>query len=329
MDAVRFVLVLTGTLMLAAAGFVPTASASSEWCTVAGGSGVCTFRCGLYPWGRLSAAASGGDQGARIIGECRDAEVTCAAGPHAVCNAGPEDLQDGFTGVCILTDLGGALDAFGTCTGSVDVNMCLHHSPHAHTYGVSMQAYAASGTASVSSPWAGTVVVRDSNLGDCNGDGLGLDFDGDHDVAAGGAFFGYGPWADESTCNYGLHAHGATASVLDAVHGTAIHVLAGANDIAGPTVTQDPLTGRSTCETDGVIRPCTGSDISSCGPTDDADDCLSGHDPVSRTFVPSLGGVTTCGAGSDGGYWVFLLNYVGEEGNVLASNPPTFGTITA
>lgn len=84
---------------------------------------------------------------------------------------------------------------------------------------------------------------------------------------------------------------------------------------------QDPTTGAVFCETDGRLAPCPGNDPALCGPTDDADDCLS------DVFT---GAGFTCGTGGgDGGYWVILAVHA-SVGNALAwSNPATMGTIAA
>ena len=194
-----------------------------------------------------------------------------------------------------------------------------HSSPHSHTYGSGGSAGAKSDTATGGDEvGAGVVTVTETNPWDCDRDGEPGDFDGDYDAGVGGGFFGYGPWADEPTCNYGLTLHGATATVNDVVFGNAIAFVIGADDTSGPVVSVDPVTGETTCETSGSITPGEPA----TDPTADADDCLTGvyH-----------GSGSTCGAGGDGGYWVFLNGALVSEGSggAAVSNAPTSGTITA
>ena len=198
-----------------------------------------------------------------------------------------------------------------------------HFSPHSHTYGTGGSAGAQSQTVTGGDEFgAGIVTVSDTNQYDCDGDGIPGDFDGDYETGIGGAFFGYGPWHWGDPCNYGLAVHGGTVTVNDAVFGNNIAFVIGADDRTGPVVSTDPVTGETTCTTSGSITPCPDNDPNLCGPTDDPDDCLT---PV---FV---GSGTTCGAGGDGGYWVFLSGVLVSEGTggVGANNPPTAGTITA
>ena len=196
---------------------------------------------------------------------------------------------------------------------------CAHFSPHSHTYGGSSP----SGTTLA----LHGVVVFDTNTADCDGDGL-KDFDGDYDSGVGGGFFGYGPWANEPTCNYGLHTHGGTVVVNDVVFGSDIWFVIGADDTSGPSISVDPVTGETTCETDGSITPGDPT----TDPTADADDCLTGV---------YTGSGSTCGAGGDGGYWTFLTSIpcrvtYSPPGircdwleQLWLGNPPTAGTITA
>lgn len=162
----------------------------------------------------------------------------------------------------------------------------------------------------------GGVYVFDSMQQDCDGDGV-RDPDGVYDAGFGGGFFGFGPWADESICDYGLRPHGANVEVLDHVHGPNVHFYIGADDTAGPVITTDPVTGETRCETSGAITPGDPAD----NPLFDADDCLS-------PLYVHVG--ATCGAGGDGGYWVILMEVVKETSQqVFVSNPPVQGTITA
>lgn len=159
---------------------------------------------------------------------------------------------------------------------------------------------------------AGTVLVTDTNTGDCGTGPAG--WDGDYDWGVGGGFFGHGQWAWEPECNYFLNAHGPNVVVNDAVFGISIAFVTGENDRDGPMKIWNPATGTWVCETDGSIRPGDPDE----DPTADPDDCIS------EVFV---GWGTTCGeGGGDGGYWVMLLGAVVGEGETW---PPTTGTITA
>ena len=168
------------------------------------------------------------------------------------------------------------------------------------------------GTPSLPLYKVGFVEVTDTNLVDCDLDGVPGDYDGDYDVGLGGGFFGWGPWAAAAACNYNLHVHGPDVKVFDAT-GLPVLFEIGADDITGPIIVPDPITGGALCETDGVISPGA-----------DADDCLT-------TPYVSPGPGKTCGAGGDGGYWVILdapgVDVVG--GAVVLYGVPTVGTITA
>ena len=172
---------------------------------------------------------------------------------------------------------------------------CPHGSPHSHTYGNGGEASD-----------AGSVIVADTNTFDCDGNGIPGDFDGDYESGVGGGFFGYGAWANEPTCSYGLATHGGSVTVHDAVFGEDVWFVVGASDTSGPIIVVDPATGSTFCSTDGVIAPGDPA----TDPTADADDCVEEFH----------GSGTTCGAGGDGGYWVILS---------LDGNPPSVGTITA
>lgn len=133
------------------------------------------------------------------------------------------------------------------------------------------------------------VVVWDTNVADCDGDGRVPDFDGDADAGVGGAFFGYGRWADEPVCRYGLNEHPNGASVLSLPSHLTVYFI-GADDTLGPRVVADPDDpGDLDCFTDGTISPDT-----------DLDDCLMG--PYQW---PEEG--RGCGGGGDGGFWVIIL----------------------
>ena len=195
---------------------------------------------------------------------------------------------------------------------------CPHGPNHSHTYGLGGSVGARSDTATGGDEvGAGVVTVQETNANDCNNDGIPGDYDGDWDTGIGGGFFGYGPWAHEPTCDYGLTTHGATVTVTN--FGWDVAFVIGADQTAGPTISVDPIDGSISCSTDGNIEPCSATNPSpTCGPSD----CLT------TTFFISG---TTCGAGGDGGYWVFLSGaFVSEgSGGVAVSNPPTVGVITA
>lgn len=192
-----------------------------------------------------------------------------------------------------------------------------------HTYALGFSSGFRTATNPVDEMRWGYVAVWDTNTSDCNGDMQPGEFDGDYDAGLGGGFFGYGPWADEPTCEYDLNQHGPSVVVSDFVFGPDIRFAIGADDMAGPVVTVDPVTGATTCETDGAITPGDPA----VDPWADADDCLTPTIDGGSTG----GWGTTCGAGGDGGYWVFLFGSYTETGagNVVVSNPPTAGTISS
>ena len=212
-------------------------------------------------------------------------------------------------------------EAYSTCKGQ-------HESPHSHTYGFGGSTGARSDSATAGRT-IGVTTVSDNNVADCDGDGAPGDFDGDYETGVGGGFFGYGPWANEPICKYGLATHGGTITVNDVVFGHDVQFVIGADDTSGPVITPvtDPTTGEPTgefiCETDGAITPGDPAQ----DPTRDADDCLT---PV-IDGGDTNGQGTTCGAGGDGGYWVFVIGArVHESGTgVTVNNPATAGTITA
>ena len=196
----------------------------------------------------------------------------------------------------------------------------------AHTYGVGGSAGGRSMTATGSDTGdfgVGFVTVTDTNVSECDGDpNTTADWDGDLDAGVGGGAFGYGAWAEDPDCNYALNVHGPNVAVSDVVFGNAIAFVVGEDDQSGPIKVQDPTDGSWICTTSGGITPCPDNDPAQCGPTDDADDCLS---------VVFVGTGQTCGTGGgDGLYWVFLSGvHVTENGGVEAKNPPTTGFITA
>ena len=206
----------------------------------------------------------------------------------------------------------GLVMAMATIPGAIvsahSPNFCAaFNSPHSYGAGGS----AGSDDSVTGSHGAGVVTVSDNNADDCNHDQIPGDFDGDYEAGVGGGFFGAGPWRNETVCQYGLVAHGTSVAVTDGLSAN-IGFVTGADDQAGPVVIPDPATGGNICETDGNISPCpTNGDP--CGPTDDADDCLSAD------FVNSG---TACGFGGDGGYWVFLHGVRCSVGNV-PPGPPT------
>lgn len=145
----------------------------------------------------------------------------------------------------------------------------------------------------------GEVTVVDTNLADCNGDGIPLDRDGDYDLGVGGAFFGWGPYA--ATC--GVNVHGPDVTVVDLVISPAFEIAA--DDMDGSPIGID-------CLTDGIIAPGV-----------DSDDCLT------TPYAPGTAG-RTCGGGGDGGFWVILDLFVDEKDlSVTLTPPPFMGTITA
>lgn len=162
----------------------------------------------------------------------------------------------------------------------------------------------------------GPVTVVDTNLADCNGDGVPLDFDGDYDLGSGGGFFGRGPWANAWLCQNELNQHGSHYVVMDILWGPTIPFFVGEDDMDGPLLIQ--VDQEYVCLTDGMITPGPWTD-----PTADPDDCLSG---------PWVGTGTACGTGgSDGGDWVILtvVATLDVPGGISLTNPATEGTIAA
>ncbi|HWH09242.1 MAG TPA: hypothetical protein VNX21_08580 [Candidatus Thermoplasmatota archaeon] len=152
---------------------------------------------------------------------------------------------------------------------------------------------------------AGVVVVMDSETGDCNGDWIGFDFDGDLDAGIGGGAFGHGPWATH--CGFHQEAAG-TVTVNDFFFGLTVDFKTGSSDTN--SWIPDPVTGGNTCLTDGLISPFL-----------DDDDCLSHPGSGTQAVV--------CQGGGDGLLWVFcaLLSVDVTSGNM--ANPCTLGTITS
>lgn len=151
---------------------------------------------------------------------------------------------------------------------------------------------------------AGQVTVWDSNVADCDGDGVPGDRDGDYDVGIGGGFFGWGPWAEHC----GVNVHGPDVFVTDVVLGPIVPFVIGVDDATGFVLDDQ---GGNTCITDGVISP--GVDL-------EGDDCLAG---VYRILGQ------TCGGGGDGGYWVVLDLLAEADEHVDAAVPSTVGTLAA
>lgn len=164
----------------------------------------------------------------------------------------------------------------------------------------------------------GTLAVSDMNVGDCDGDGVGYDADGDQELGVGGAFFGWGAWADEPTCHYGLSKHGRTVLVADTVFGDRIAFVTAADDVGGPILLPDGQEG-TVCETDGSIHPGDPTQ----DPAADPDDCMS------VTYYAGPG--TACGEGGDGGFWVLLetAHVTVTEQLIGVENSPTVGWIWA
>lgn len=209
--------------------------------------------------------------------------------PPARCSDSIDNDGDG------LTDYPTDPDCFGPLNGSeqsaAPYVACPHPTPHSHTYGPP-NAGPKSAASTVTAPLAQTVTAWDTNVVDCDLNGIPGDFDGDLETGGYGGFFGFGPWADEVVCDYALQPHGPFVIASDFVFGAAVGFVVAADDTAGPM-----LVGGG-CLTNGVIGV-------------DPDDCIS------AIFI---GAGATCGAGGDGGYWVFLLPF---------PLPPTLGALTA
>ena len=186
-----------------------------------------------------------------------------------------------------------------------------------HQYGVASSAGVRSATLlGGGARGAGASFVTDSNVADCDGDGVPGDWDGDYDLGTGVAFFGYGQWAEDPDCDYGLNVHGPNVVVNDAAYGLGLGFVVVEVSQQGPTKVPVDDDGDGTpegyvCETEGVFNP------------------TSPNGCVSRRFV---GTGHTCGAGGgDGGYWVVLDGFfVDENGGFPTMGPsPTVGTVTA
>lgn len=185
-----------------------------------------------------------------------------------------------------------------------------------HQYGLASSVGVRSATL-LGGTWAlGAPMVTDSNVADCDGDGIPGDWDGDYDLGVGVAFFGYGQWAEDPDCDYGLNVHGPNVIVNDAVYGLGLGFVVVEVSQQGPTKVPvdddgDGTPDRYVCETEGVLNPSMGNGC------------------VSPRFV---GTGHTCGpGGGDGGYWVVLDGFLVEEnGGFPTGGPsPTAGTVTA
>ena len=194
-----------------------------------------------------------------------------------------------------------------------------------HTYGSGSSVGGRSATATGGNDTGvGFVTVTDTNEADCNGDGIVGDWDGDYDAGTGGGAFGWGPWANEPTCNNQFNVHGPNVVVNDIIPNYPISFVVGEDDQAGPVIIPvdedaDGVPEGYICETSGSITPGDPA----TDPTADADDCLSGQYTTTGA---------TCGSGGgDGLFWVFLDGlFVDENGaGTTVKNPPTTGTITA
>ena len=189
-----------------------------------------------------------------------------------------------------------------------------------HSYGSGLAAGGRSATVTFGrAVGTGAVTVADTNTTNCDpANPAPADWDGDHDAGVGGAFFGYGAWANDPDCDYDLNVHGPNVVVNDALFGSFITFVTGEDDQSGPLKIQNPVDGSWACDVSGAITPGLPLD-----PATDPDDCLS---------QPYLGVGATCGSGGgDGGYWVFLHAVFVDENpaQVDVRNPPTTGTITA
>ncbi len=243
---------------------------------------------------------------------------SCDATANCTVNAGT--CKDTCT---YLVNVGTCGDS---CSGLVNLNTCVSqgsctNNQPVHTYGLPGSLGGNSNTlteqgAPVSGASAGFVTVQDSNVADCNGDGVPGDFDGDLDVGVGGGFFGSSTeWDTTDGCGYGLNVHSTSGTATD-LSGLPVGGTWGVDDTAGPVVVTDPNTGATvSCQVDGSITPDT-----------DTNDCLN---VWVNTWSPGTDPVCAIGHGGDDGYWLFLQSGVTEDGGSVTAATATTGTLAA
>ena len=224
-------------------------------------------------------------------------------------------VKNGLGTRCVLA----AMIVLGVGAGpALGSNPCVDQPTHTYGLGGAVGGRSAAVTFG-QAVGTGLVEVTDTNSTDCDPTNpAAADWDGDYDAGVGGAFFGYGAWAEDPQCDYALNVHGGNVAVNDVVFGAFITFFVAEDDQAGPVKLQNPLDGTWTCEVSGSITPGLATD-----PATDPDDCVS---------EPYLGHGATCGTGGgDGGYWVFLHAVFVDENpaSLDLRNPATTGTVTA
>ncbi len=269
----------------AGAGIIPEASAT---CGVNSASGDCSS----------------------LYGVCVINSGTCGPGCVSVSNSGH------CNHICVVNS--------GKCA-NLRSSSCWISQP-VHTYGSSMalgtnsntlsEQTSGAPTGSVEGGGAGFVTVQDSNVADCNGDGIPGDYDGDYDIGTGGGFFGSSSeWDTADNCGYDLSVHASTGTATD-ISSLPVGGVFGVDDVAGPVVVTDPNSGATvSCQVDGSITPGT-----------DANDCLN---VWVNTWSPGSDPVCAIGHGGDDGYWLILQSGVSENGGSVTAATATTGTLAA
>lgn len=330
------VLLAFGCLVLALASALPV-GAGAGVCQVTRSAPVCSVECvaggvvGVSGWSTAAQAPSVG-----VALKCGPSDIAAYCQGSTDCAATGAASQGGH-GDCILL-AGSDATAEGVCkteaSGSVGPGGAQDCAPQpSHTYALAsvttvddstgvlggattlVASVDPTGTIQPTNGVSGGITdVMDSNvLGDCNGDGVPGDFDGDLDMGIGGGFFGSGTtW--EALCHYGYNVH-ALAGVAANFFGLSVRGEVGVDDPHGPSPPVfDPVTGQELqgCQTDGTI-----SDNPSGGPSPDGD-CLVGF---SDTW-------SACGAGvgGDDGYWVFVYDDADTGGDAALAG---MGMLTA
>ncbi len=315
----------------------PAALAANTSCSVSASTPSCSFTCD--PGSTITVSGSG-EVGA-VEGSCGSPPLVCPFTPVSGC-IGTSSPSTGGTGTCSLEGIGaGSCGASSPSSGDGHVgagsghkgpghghghgkpgarganSLCPATSQPTHTYGPTLAPGIGSTTlqeqgSPASGVDTGLVTVEDTNVADCDGDGVPNDFDGDYDLGIGGGFFGSSNlWDVTDDCGYDLNVHATTGTATD-VTGLAVRGLYGVDDAEGPAVVVDPTSGASLgCQTDGSITPAT-----------DANDCLS-------AWTGSWSSGACPASGGDDGYWLFLEVQSAETHGAITLGGATSGTLAA
>ncbi len=190
--------------------------------------------------------------------------------------------------------LGALLVTSCALAGLVGANsVCPDFDQPTHTYGAPLGHHPHA--AAMQGSGTGLVSVWDTNVADCNGDGIPGDWDGDLDAGTTGGAFGYlGTW--EAACGYDLNLHSGLGTASDFT-GLSVSGVLGMDDM-----------GASGCAPDGVIAPAV-----------DPSDCLVRfvNSWNASACVNKLQGSGATETGADDLYWI------------LVQAPSTAGTLTA